>query len=203
MAVFDHLAISVARLGLGAAAIEALLGVPLEAGGVHPFMGTHNRLLSLGPGEYLEVIAIDPDAPPPGRPRWFRLDEFAGAPRLTNWIARTEGLDHALAQAPAGAGRAVDLARGDYRWRMGVPDDGRLPFADAFPALIEWQGDRHPAQALPDRGCRLLGLTLTHPDADALRAALPVSDPRITVVTGSVPDLTATLSTPTGVKALP
>ena len=35
---------------------------PLESGGRHPHMGTHNRLLSLGPDLYLEVIAVDPDA---------------------------------------------------------------------------------------------------------------------------------------------
>ena len=28
-------------------------------GGKHAFMGTHNCLLGLGPGFYLEVIAID------------------------------------------------------------------------------------------------------------------------------------------------
>ncbi len=57
-AVFDHLAISAASLEQGALAVEAMLGVGLEPGGKHAFMGTHNRLLSLGPGEYLEVIAI-------------------------------------------------------------------------------------------------------------------------------------------------
>jgi hypothetical protein len=39
-------------------------------------MGTHNRLLKLGEGFYLELIAIDPQAPPPGRPRWFGLDRL-------------------------------------------------------------------------------------------------------------------------------
>jgi hypothetical protein len=31
-----------------------------------------------------------------------------------------------------GTGIPVDLARGDYRWRMAVPADGRLPF-DSLP----------------------------------------------------------------------
>src|SRR5690606_19696369 len=142
---------------------EAALGVGLEPGGKHPFMGTHNRLLSLGPGEYLEVIAIDPDATAPDRPRWFRLDTFTGPPRVTNWILRTDELDAALAAAPPGAGQPVALERGPYRWRMGVPEDGRLPFDDAFPALIQWQGECHPAAALPDRGCRLRRLEIAHP----------------------------------------
>lgn len=183
-AVFDHLVISAASLTEGALAIEAALGVPLEPGGKHPFMGTHNWLLSLGPEEYLEVIAIDPAAPKPDRPRWFRLDRFSGPPRVTNWVLRTAGLDSALAAAPVGAGRPVELERGPYRWRMGVPEDGCLPFDGAFPALIEWQGERHPAPALPDRGCRLCRLEIAHPRGDLLRAAIPLSDPRITVVAG-------------------
>lgn len=201
MAAFDHLAVSAATLDEGAAAVEAALGVPVGPGGAHPFMGTHNRLLGLGPGEYLEVIAIDPAAPAPPHPRWFRLDRFSGAPRLSNWIVRVEDLDAALGRAPAGAGRAVDLERGLYRWRMGVPADGCLPCDDAFPALIEWKETLHPAAALPDLGCRLVRLEIAHPDAAALRAALPLSDPRIALVAGDRA-LRATIATPHGQRVL-
>lgn len=196
-AVFDHLAISAASLEQGALAIEAMLGVGLESGGKHAFMGTHNRLLSLGPGEYLEVIAIDPEAPPPDRPRWFRLDRFSGPPRVTNWVLRIDDLDAALAEAPPGAGRPVALERPPFRWRMGVPDDGALPFDDAFPALIEWQGSLHPARALPDRGCRLLRLEISHPKGDRLRAVLPIADRRISIVTGPKA-IRAEIATPHG-----
>lgn len=196
-AVFDHLAISAASLEQGALAIEAMLGVGLEAGGKHAFMGTHNRLLSLGPEEYLEVIAIDPEAPRPDRPRWFRLDRFSGPPRVTNWVLRTEDLDAALAEAPPGAGRPVALERPPFRWRMGVPDDGALPFDDAYPAFIEWQGSLHPAGALPDRGCRLLRLEISHPKGDRLRAVLPIADRRISIVTGPKA-IRAEIATPHG-----
>lgn len=196
-AAFDHLAVSAASLDHGGRAVEAALGVRLEPGGKHPFMGTHNRLLSLGPGEYLEVIAIDPGAPRPDRPRWFRLDAFAGPPRVTNWILRIDDLDSALAAAPSGAGRPVALERGPYRWRMGVPEDGRLPFDDAYPALIEWQGDQHPAEALPDRGCRLRRLEIAHPKADILRPLVPLGDPRISIVAGPKA-IRAEISTPHG-----
>ena len=43
-------------------------------------MGTHNRVLGMAGGMYLEVIAIDPDAA--ARPRWFGLDEPAMRERL-------------------------------------------------------------------------------------------------------------------------
>lgn len=201
MAAFDHLAVSTASLEAGTAYVEAALGVPLEPGGKHPHMGTHNRLLSLGPEEYLEVIAIDPDAQKPLHPRWFGLDRFAGSPRLTNWIARVDDLDAALAAAPDGAGRATDLARGDFRWRFGVPDDGCLPFGDAFPALIEWQGSARPAALLPDRGCRLTRLEIACPEPEALAAALSVSDARIVIVAGDR-SMRATIRTPHGDRVL-
>lgn len=197
----DHLAVSCASLADGIAYLGATLGVKPGPGGSHPHMATHNRLLSLGPRLYLEVIAIDPDAPTPPHPRWFRLDEFTGPPRLTNWIVRTDSLDAALALAPSGSGVPVALQRGEYRWRMAVPSDGRLPFDDAFPALIEWHGDRHPADRLPDSGCRLIRLEVSHPDADTLRAALAVHDDRLHVVPGPHA-LRATIATPHGERVL-
>ncbi|MCU0800712.1 MAG: VOC family protein [Rhodobacteraceae bacterium] len=196
----DHLAVSCARLDDGVAALQDRLGVPFSAGGQHAHMGTHNRLLSLG-DLYLEVIAIDPAAPPPAWPRWFDLDNFSGPPRLTNWVAACDDLPAALAMAPPGAGAPVALARGDFRWQMAVPDDGKLPFDGAFPALIQWQGTAHPAPRLPDVGLRLHRLKLTHPQAAALQQALAraqMHDPRLIVETGPRVHLQASIATPAG-----
>jgi hypothetical protein len=201
MAAVDHLVVSAATLDEGAAWVEDFLGVPTAPGGRHPLMATHNRLLRLGDGEYLEIIAVEPDQPAPPHPRWFRLDRFAGAPRLTNWVARVADIDATLAAAPTGAGRATDLQRGDLRWRMAVPGDGRLPFDDVYPGLIEWQGDIHPAARLPDRGCRLRQLVLRHPEPEALDRVLPLRDPRVTIEEGA-PGLSALISTPSGERLL-
>lgn len=199
----DHLAVACGALAEGVAAVEAALGVTLAAGGEHAAFGTHNRLLSLGPAEYLEVIAVNPAAPAPGRARWFDLDRFAGAPRLTNWVAACDDMAAALAASPPGAGVPMDLARGDFRWTMGVPGDGCLPFDGAFPALIRWHGAAHPAPRLPDRGIRLLALTLMHPQADTLRSALAraCDDPRLSVQAGPV-RVSARFSTPNGERRL-
>lgn len=197
----DHLAVSARSLDEGVAAIEAALGVTMAGGGQHPAMGTHNRLLSLG-DLYLEVIAVDPAAPAPGRPRWFDLDRFTGPPRLTTWIAATEDMEAALAAGPPGWGAPMALARGDYRWQMAVPEDGRLPFDGTCPALIQWHGSLHPAAALPDRGLRLNRLTVTHPEAAALRARLRLEDPRLHFAAGP-PGLAAVIDTPGGPVALP
>ncbi|GAB1362553.1 VOC family protein [Rhodobacter sp.] len=198
----DHVAISSLTLDEGVAAVEVALGVPLAGGGQHPHMATHNRLLGLG-DLYLEVIAADPSAPRPAWPRWFDLDRFTGPPRLTNWIAACDDIDAALALAPEGSGVPVQLARGDYRWQMAIPGDGRLPFDGCYPALIQWQGDLHPARALPDSGVRLTLLEIAHPEAAALRKALTgFADPRVRIVQGPAKALRASFSTPHGERAL-
>lgn len=202
MLTFDHFAVTAATLDDGVAWVETALGVKLAGGGKHALMGTHNRLLGLG-DIYLEVIAIDPDAPPPDRPRWFDIDRFTGAPRLTTWIARTDDLHSALAASPPGTGIPTAFARGDYRWQMAVPADGILPFDSAFPALIHWQTPLHPTQSLPESGIRLKTLTIAHPKAQALRAALPLQDPRIQIVQGPAKAMTAIFHTPNGDRSLP
>lgn len=200
---FDHIAISAATLEAGVAFVEDRLGLPLTGGGKHALMGTHNRLMGMG-DLYLEVIAIDPDALRPACPRWFDLDNFSGPPRLTNWVAGTQDLDLALPHCPPGTGVPVQLERGDYRWRMAVPGDGKLPFDGHFPALIQWQGAMHPAAALPDNGLRLSRLVLTHPQADRLRAHLSplIHDPRIVIEQGPFPDMRAEFTSPLGPRAL-
>ncbi len=199
----DHLAVSAGTLAEGVAAVEAALGVALAPGGVHPHMGTHNRLLGMG-DIYLEVIAPDPAAPRPAWPRWFDLDRFSGPPRLTNWIAACDDLEAEIALGPQGVGVPVALERGDLRWRMAVPADGRLPFGDAFPALISWQGPAHPVQRLPDTGVRLIRLEVVHPQAHALHDALAgrMADPRVVLLPGPEKALRAAFQTPSGVRHL-
>lgn len=195
----DHLAIASGTLEDGVSAVEAALGVTIGPGGRHPRMGTWNRLLSLGPDEYLEVVAIDPEAPHPGRPRWFALDRFAGPPRITNWICRCDDL---AAEALPGAGEVLDFTRGDYRWQMAVPPDGELPLDGLQPAQIQWHS-ADPAPTLTDVGCRLTRLTLVHPDADTLRNRLAgLEDPRIEVLAGETPTIRAEIDTPNGPRTL-
>lgn len=203
MLTLDHLAVSAQSLDEGTAHVEAALGLALTGGGQHGHMATHNRLLGVG-DLYLEVIAADPSVPRPPYPRWFDLDNFAGLPRLTNWIARCDDLAAALAAAPAGTGTPVALSRGDLHWEMAIPANGRLPFDGCIPALIRWQGTAHPTQRLPDSGARLTRFEIAHPEADALNAALAglISDPRIVILHGPEKAMRATFDTPHGPRQL-
>lgn len=187
----DHLVVTAPTLEEGTAWAEARLGLPLDPGGRHDAFATHNRLLSLGPGLYLEVIAPEPGPAP--RPRWFGL-EAPGPPRLAHWVVRVDDLDAALAARPE-AGEALSLARGPFSWRVAVPPSGALP-PHGLPTLIQWTGP-HPADRLPDRGVRLLSLSLRTPRPELL----PLRDPRVAVTPGPA-GLSARLRTPQGEAAL-
>ncbi|WP_034385425.1 VOC family protein [Deinococcus sp. YIM 77859] len=173
-AVLDHLVIAARTLEEGRAWLEGRLEVPLQPGGEHHRFGTRNALLSLGPGAYLEVLAVNPQAPVPPRPRWFGLDTpplregLEGGPRLIHWVARVETL-RGLDLTPFG--EALPLARGENHWTLTVPPDGSLPGGGVRPSLIEWHTSPPPTR-LPDAGVRLLRLTLGTPDPDSLRVLL-------------------------------
>lgn len=200
----DHLAVCAETLEAGSAYVEEVLGVAPGPGGQHLQMGTHNRLLSLGPDIYLEVIAIDPGAGSPGRARWFDLDNFEGSPRLSNWIAKCDELKPVLEASPPGRMDILDLLRGDLRWQMAVPEDGKVAFGGAFPALISWAGSAHPAARLKDQGCRLEELRIFHPEATMLRDYLkPIMEmAKLTIETGPDVRLEAHIRTPSGLRLL-
>lgn len=176
MAVPDHLVLAARDLDVGTAWLERRLGVALAAGGRHERMGTHNRLLGLGDDLYLELIAIDPQAPPPGRPRWFGLDRRqalpADRPRLIHWVARSDDIQRDAAASTEALGDILPMERGDYRWRITVPTDGHLPGNGLVPTLIQWDVPFHPAARLPDAGCRLMKLEGFHPRPAPIKAAL-------------------------------
>lgn len=200
----DHFAVSCESLSQGIEYVADCLEIIPTVQGAHPKMGTHNRLLSLGPDIYLEVIAIDPEAPAPSFSRWFDLDRFSGVPRLTNWICSTSDLRLALHDAPENAGHPVMFERDKYRWEIAVPDDGCLPFDGCFPAFIQWYGGAHPAPDLPDVGCRLRNVSIGHPKCDALRESLTAFQMPANVLfeTTKAAALTLTLETPSGERKL-
>jgi Glyoxalase-like domain len=206
----DHLVVAAHTLEQGAAWCEASLGAVPAPGGKHAAMGTHNRLLAIGstafPKAYLEIIAIDPDAPVPTRPRWFGLDDAAlqtrlrERPRLLHVVARTTRLDAMLASLAAqgmDAGSAVAAERasahGWFRWRIAGRSDGQLLCGGALPTLIEWLG-MHPTEHLPPSPVALQTLALGGLPASAA-AVLALQD---VAVSAHGPALQAEFDTPRG-----
>lgn len=211
----DHLVIAAATLEQGVDWLEARLGVRVSQGGRHPLMGTHNCLMQIGGGAFLEVIAIDPEAPPPGRPRWYGLDRpeiqrrLAGGPRLLTWVVRTTDIG-AAAKALPNCGPVIEGRRGTLAWKITVRHDGWMPEDGLFPTLIQWPaslGPDGPVPNMPDFGCRLEDFRIAHAGPARLQAALAATGAdgiaRIEQASESnPPGLKAILGSPNGKVAL-
>ena len=172
--------------------VKTILGVEPGPGGEHTRMGTYNRLLRLGGEQYLEVISVNPVAPPPGRPRWFGMDRVPPQPRLATWVARTNDLS-----------KGEDMTRGDFRWRIAFREDGSMPFDGVAPTLLQWHS-ASPAGRMAESGCSLRKLELFHPSADEVEAFLMEIgfDGPVSVMKAGEPRLVAHIATPAGVRQL-
>ena len=166
----DHITITAPTLAAGAERVRQALGVAPQVGGEHPRMATHNLLLRLGDSLFLEVIAPNPAAPAPARPRWFALDTLqpGAEPVLSNWVARTADIRASAAACSEALGAVEPMSRGALDWLITIPADGSLPLGGIAPALIEWQAVPHPAAKLIDHGLSLVRLELFHPEPERI-----------------------------------
>lgn len=219
-AAIDHLVLACATLESGIAWAERTLGVRPEIGGRHPQWGTHNALLSLGEGCYLELLAPDPAAPEPRAGVGpFGLDvvcagDAPGAPyatpRLSAWMVRVplgglEAACDAMCAAGVECGAIREGARtrpdgSELRWRLTVPPQPLLGGAAPWP--IEWSGAEHPSRSAP-AGCRLSWLEVMHPDPARVRAALGAAGlPQVRVKQAREPGIAAGVACPRGVVVI-
>ncbi|MCV2880939.1 VOC family protein [Actibacterium sp. XHP0104] len=204
MLKLDHITVVARTLEEGCKHIKDTLGIDMPDGGAHPRMGTHNRLLSLGDDSFLELIAIDPAASAPDRPRWFNLDAFDKAPRLGTWVLGTDDIQASLREAHPGSGRATEITRGDLKWLISISDDGTMPLDGACPALIQWPVGPHPASRMTDLGCRLISLTIEHPQVAELESLFGhhINRDLITFRRGPEMKISAVIQTPEGMREL-
>jgi len=182
--------------------IEALLGARPVRGGNHPQYGTHNALLSLGPGTYLEVIARDPDLPAPDRGALFDVPEMDDS-RLIAWVCRVTDIqesadalrDAGIVLGPIYSGRREKPDGGIVSWEL--TDPYIRPLNGAIPLLIDWGNTPHPSTDVPSVG-QLVEFTVTHPDTEMIRSALSVIEAEVNVMDGDQFHLAATIRTKNG-----
>lgn len=205
----DHITVTTFSLEVGAALIAESIGVHPQPGGEHPRMGTQNLLLRLGEAMFLEVIAPNPSAPAPSRPRWFALDRLTpqSPPSLSTWVVRCSDIQAYAAAASEPLGAIEPMIRGTLTWHITIPADGSVPLDGVAPALIEWHTEAHPAASLPDQGLSLAELEIHHPDPgrvtrllESLALAAPVSVH--SAPAGTAAHLVARIDTPRGLRTL-
>lgn len=202
----DHIIITAATLEAGAELVKNSLGVEPQKGGEHPRMGTHNLLLRLGDAMFLEVIACNPAAEKPARPRWFSLDTLKNEtpPMLKAWVVRTADIHSTSIACSESAGDIEPMSRGKNNWLITIPKDGSLPIMGGGPALIQWQAGSHPASQLIDFGLSLAKLQIFHPEPERLSDFLSSISLEgvVEVLYGSKTRMLAYINTPQGIREL-
>lgn len=209
----DHLVIAAKSLEEGSEYLFDILGVKPQEGGEHAVQGTHNRVLRLGESCYVEVIAVNPGAPKPQRPRWFELDSEAmqerlrRKPLLCNWALRTDRIEELSRRSILPLGPVTPMSRGDLGWRLTLCEDGRLLRGGIIPFLIEWDEAVHPASRMTNAGCSLAGLRGFHSKTDEILPELRAlgADRLIALEPAASREdhhLAALIRTPGGVKTL-
>jgi hypothetical protein len=174
MLILDHITIIAPSLADGVEHVRACLSIDVPFGTTHPEMGTHNHRLRLSEAVYLEIIAVDPSASRPLRPRWFGLDDtdavrrqWQDGERLRAWVARTDDLDTVLAAHGHLLGGKMRIG---LKSQFSIQPDGRLPIGGILPSVIDRAGNHPSSTTMPDLGAQLHEFVLEHPSPAEIMA---------------------------------
>jgi len=142
----DHALIAVEDLDAGMRTYEQL-GFQVMRGGSHPQHGTHNALVPLADGAYLELMGVWDGALARQQPHTNRvLEALNGDDRLALFALDSDDLDADVAQVRQRGFNISDPLPGERErpdgervaWRTAHPNDPRLPFliADVTPRSV-------------------------------------------------------------------
>jgi hypothetical protein len=164
----DHVILGVADLNAATEAFERATGVRPVYGGKHPG-GTHNALISLGNGSYVELLAVQPGVTVPAEMAdLVKLDR----PTPVGWAvsgSNVASLQNALRESGLTAteparGSRVTPAGLTLRWQA----FGLTTMIEEAPFFIVWDPETtHPSLTSPG-GCSLDELIVTGPHTDEL-----------------------------------
>jgi hypothetical protein len=95
----DHVIYGTADLDAAAARIQAELGLQAVAGGRHEGLGTHNRIVPLGDGSFIELVAVaDPDEARESVIGAALQAAIANGDRLLGWAVAVEDVSPVAAR---------------------------------------------------------------------------------------------------------
>jgi hypothetical protein len=194
----DHILLGIDDLDRGVEQFEKLTGVRPVYGGKHP-RGTHNALVSLGNGTYLEILALQPNVTP--------TKEYAGLKKLNaltpiGWAVSSKDSAQLRSQLTS-AGLVVSEARPGSRTTPAGKELSWQTFEleDAFeeaPFFIVWSPQSaHPSTTSPT-GCRLQQWRVAGPHLNKLEQLRTALDLRVDVAEGPSTSLRLSLNCPKG-----
>ena len=171
----DHFVLGVGDLNQGILEFEAKTGITPIFGGVHEVLGTHNALVSLGEGTYLELLApLDNSG---------KMNNAFGNYTLSGltplgWVV---GTTDAKAMLPLLQQHNI-MNTGIRPLSRKTSEGKELKWTNIFhftggqlslnPFFIDWEvGGVHPSQATP-KGCRLSRFTINSVGNDGLTKLL-------------------------------
>lgn len=195
---FDHLLYAGPDLDELKSDLNRRSGLQAVTGGRHADWGSHNALVGLGEGNYLELVAPEPGATGP----WGDLFGTLPGPSLQAWCVRAgpaAEVEERLATVGVGTRRVAGgrrLADGSMlTWQLVFPVDHG--FGGALPFFIDWGEAVHPSLSLV-ASATLTGLTVTHPASDEyarVLGAVGKPPPGLTVENGTQIALSARFDT--------
>ncbi len=196
----DHIVIAVPDLAAAKAEFADRTGVEPIDGGPHASGGSCNALVAFAGGQYLEIIAPDPDQDVTG----LRAERFAALPGpvVLHWAASETGLQQVVAAATA-AGldtsgvnpmERTTPAGVTLKWELchvlGHGQGGCMPF------FIDWLDTEHPSRTSPVVGA-LTSFTVSTP-ADSPIMKFPDPFPESATRTAGAPAITFEFESPRG-----
>ncbi len=209
----DHIMVGASDLDAGVAWFEQLTGVrPVFAG--NPVgranngaarAGVRNATVSIGPRQYLEVIAPDP-AEPNGAARILPLLQSSQTPRPFAWGAKLENVDDlrrnmqvgGLSYDPPTTGSRTRPNGRVVEWVNLYPVNFPNHLPSVLPFFIQWSSNSvHPSADSPG-GCTLASLRFESPIAESAADLFRRLGLRADVRSGPQSRILVTLTTPRG-----
>jgi hypothetical protein len=198
VAQIDHILLGIDDLDRGMRAFEEATGVKPVSGGKHP-RGTHNALVSLGDGTYVEIIAVQKGIEPP--------EDFAGLEQLRTltpigWAVSSKDSAQLRSRLEAAGLALTDPAPGSrttpagktLSWQtFGLKDN----FEEA-PFFIVWSAQTpHPSTTSPG-GCKLQQWRIAGPNQKNLEQLRRALDLRVEVADATATAMHLALTCPKG-----
>lgn len=197
--VLDHLVWAVPDLDLAVKEFETTTGIKAIIGGSHPDHGTRNALISMGDGQYFELLARDKSLPA-GKLARFCAD--LTEPNLVTWVVCTNNVPE-IAKMAESLGYTATINRMSRVKPNGEKLEWQLlwlsghSYGTYIPLVIDWQNSRHPSLDAPT-GLKLISFTIEAIKTEPLEQIFTALSIPIAIKPSSQDRMIACLESPKG-----